>query len=74
MPSKAMLSRFFIFVILLYRQTLGRLTGGQCRFVPTCSQYGIDAIQKYGPWRGAWKTLKRILRCHPLGGNGYDPA
>lgn len=61
-------------LILLYRVTLGWLLGGQCRFAPTCSQYALDAIDKYGPWRGSWRAIKRILRCHPLGGSGWDPA
>jgi len=61
-------------LVLLYRATLGRLFGGQCRFDPTCSQYAIDAINKYGVLRGTWKAIKRIARCHPWGGRGYDPA
>ena len=63
-----------IHLVLLYRATLGHFMGGHCRFDPTCSQYAIDAINKYGPWRGGWRTLKRIARCHPWGGKGYDPA
>ncbi len=63
-----------IHLVLLYRVTLGHFLGGHCRYYPTCSQYAIDAIHKYGPWRGAWKALRRIARCHPWGGNGYDPA
>ena len=64
----------FIHLVLLYRVTLGRLLGGQCRFHPTCSQYAIDAIDKYGVWKGSWLSIKRIARCHPWGGKGYDPA
>lgn len=60
--------------VMLYRATLGLFMGGQCRFTPTCSQYAIDAINKYGAVRGGWKALKRISRCHPWGGRGYDPA
>jgi len=48
--------------------------GGHCRFQPTCSQYAIDAITQYGAIRGGWKTVKRLVRCHPFGGKGYDPA
>ncbi|MEX0775897.1 MAG: membrane protein insertion efficiency factor YidD [Phycisphaeraceae bacterium] len=69
-----MLSRLLILLVYAYRGTLGLFMGGHCRFHPTCSQYMIDAIGKYGPWRGAWRGLKRILRCHPWGGSGYDPA
>lgn len=61
-------------LVLLYRVTLGRLTGGQCRFIPSCSQYAIDAVNKHGPWRGSWLAVKRICRCHPLSSGGYDPA
>ena len=61
-------------LVLMYRATLGRFLGGQCRYLPTCSQYAIDAINKYGAARGGWRALKRIVRCHPLGGSGWDPA
>jgi len=61
-------------LVLLYRVTLGRILGGQCRFQPTCSQYTIDAITKYGALLGSWKSIKRICRCHPWGGSGFDPA
>ncbi len=64
----------FIQLVIFYRATLGRLLGGQCRFDPSCSQYAIDAINAHGAWRGGWRTLKRISRCHPWGGRGYDPA
>ncbi|MFT3789124.1 MAG: membrane protein insertion efficiency factor YidD [Tepidisphaeraceae bacterium] len=70
----ALLSRLLIFGVLAYRATLGRLYVGHCRFQPTCSQYAIDAVKKYGPFVGAWKAIKRIARCHPFGGKGYDPA
>ena len=63
-----------IHFVYLYRATLGQFMGGHCRFTPTCSQYALDAIEKYGPLRGSWKTIKRVGRCHPLGGRGYDPA
>jgi hypothetical protein len=66
--------RVMIYLVMLYRGTLGQFMGGHCRFTPTCSQYAIDAINKYGPWIGAWKALRRISRCHPWGGRGYDPA
>ncbi len=63
-----------IHLVLLYRATLGQLMGGHCRFDPTCSQYAIDAITKHGVFRGGWRALRRVLRCHPWGGRGYDPA
>ncbi|MEM1010770.1 MAG: membrane protein insertion efficiency factor YidD [Planctomycetota bacterium] len=60
-------------LVHLYRATLRPLLGGQCRFHPTCSEYMLEAIDKHGPWRGGWLGLKRIARCHPWGGSGYDP-
>jgi uncharacterized protein len=69
-----MISRLLIFLVWVYRGTLGAVLGGHCRYQPTCSQYMIDAIHKHGPWRGAWRGVKRIARCHPWGGSGYDPA
>lgn len=68
------MARLFLFLVVLYRVTLGPLLGGHCRFQPTCSQYMMDAIHKHGAWRGAWRGIKRIARCHPWGGCGYDPA
>jgi hypothetical protein len=61
-------------LVLMYRATVGRFFGGQCKFHPSCSQYAIDAINKYGAWRGGWKAIKRISRCHPFSRGGFDPA
>lgn len=61
-------------LVILYRLTLSRFLGGHCRYQPTCSQYAIDALNKYGALRGTWKTIKRLARCHPWGGSGFDPA
>jgi len=68
-----LLTRMLIWLVLFYRATLGRFMGGHCRYHPTCSQYMIDALRKHGPISGAWRGLKRIARCHPFGGKGYDP-
>ncbi len=68
------MSRVLIFLVLLYRATLGRFMGGHCRYYPSCSQYAIDAVTRYGVWRGSWRAAKRVCRCHPWGGRGYDPA
>jgi putative membrane protein insertion efficiency factor len=72
--TKTILQRVCIALIVLYRGTVGRFLGGQCRHFPSCSQYAIDAIEKYGALQGSWRGLKRICRCHPWGGSGFDPA
>lgn len=66
-------SAILIALVRLYQVTLSRFLGGQCRYQPTCSEYMIGAVQKHGPLRGGWMGLKRIGRCHPWGGGGYDP-
>ncbi|MDR2979655.1 MAG: membrane protein insertion efficiency factor YidD [Bacteroidales bacterium] len=71
---KKIFSRLFIGLIKLYQVTLSPFLGGSCRYQPSCSQYGIEVIQKHGPFKGGWLTLKRILSCHPWGGSGYDPV
>jgi uncharacterized protein len=68
------LAAAFIALIKLYQVTLSPFLGRQCRFLPTCSNYGIEAIKKYGPFKGGWLTLKRLLSCNPWGGSGYDPV
>ena len=60
--------------IKLYQWTLSPLIGRSCRYTPTCSNYGIEAIRKHGPFKGGWLTLKRVLSCNPWGGSGYDPV
>ena len=69
-----MLGKALIYLVLAYRATVGQVMGGHCRFYPSCSQYMIDSIQKYGAWRGGWRGIKRICRCRPWGGWGHDPA
>ncbi len=71
---KKALSKFFIFLIKVYQYTLSPYLGHACRYTPTCSVYGIEAIKKYGPFKGGWMALKRILSCNPWGGSGYDPV
>ncbi len=64
----------FVLLIRIYQYTISPFFPNSCRFTPTCSQYGIEAFQKYGVFKGFWLTLKRVLRCHPWGGSGYDPV
>ncbi|MCW5879721.1 MAG: membrane protein insertion efficiency factor YidD [Anaerolineae bacterium] len=61
-------------LIRLYQKTLSVWLPPSCRFQPSCSQYGYEAIAKYGVWRGGWLAAKRIARCHPLNPGGYDPV
>jgi putative membrane protein insertion efficiency factor len=61
-------------LIKLYQYLLSPMLGASCRYTPTCSQYGIEAVKKYGAIKGGWLTLKRIARCNPWGGHGHDPV
>ena len=60
--------------IKFYQRCISPFTPPMCRFTPTCSNYAIEAIKKHGPFKGTWLAVKRILRCHPWGGSGYDPV
>jgi putative membrane protein insertion efficiency factor len=77
-PNRPLHSRLgraaIVAFVWTYRITLGPFLGGQCRYTPTCSQYMLDAVEKYGPVNGAYRGVKRICRCHPWGGSGFDPA
>jgi uncharacterized protein len=64
----------FVVLIRAYQFTLSPLLGGQCRFEPSCSKYSLEAYREHGAIRGTWLTVRRILRCHPLGPSGYDPV
>ena len=64
----------FIALIKLYQWIISPWLGSKCRYTPTCSHYGIEALKKYGPIKGLWLTAKRISKCHPWGGHGYDPV
>jgi len=61
-------------IIRFYQYAISPLLKPSCRFIPSCSQYGLDAVNKYGAFKGSWMALKRIFRCHPWGGSGYDPV
>ena len=72
------MKRILTFILLLpirfYRGYISPLTPPSCRFIPTCSEYALLAIQKHGPFRGLYLIIRRLLRCHPCGGSGYDPV
>jgi putative membrane protein insertion efficiency factor len=68
------MKRFVLELIKLYQSTVSRVTPPACRFEPTCSHYGYEAIQKYGIIKGGWLTAKRLGRCHPWSEGGYDPV
>ncbi|MGB3949021.1 MAG: membrane protein insertion efficiency factor YidD [Bacteroidia bacterium] len=71
---KVGISYIFIFIIRIYQYTLSPLLGASCRYEPSCSQYGIEALKKYGIFKGGYLTIKRILSCNPWGGHGHDPV
>ncbi len=62
-----------IFIIKLYQKFISPLLGSNCRFLPTCSQYSLEAINKYGAIKGGFLSVKRISKCHPFHPGGYDP-
>lgn len=64
----------FIKIVRGYQLVLSPIIPASCRYTPTCSQYMIEAIKKYGPFKGGWLGVKRIGRCHPWGGHGHDPV
>ncbi len=64
----------FIVLIKFYRTCISPYTPPACRFTPTCSEYALQAFRKWGPFKGLYLTVRRILRCHPWGGSGYDPV
>ncbi|MBE0538754.1 MAG: membrane protein insertion efficiency factor YidD [Ignavibacterium sp.] len=64
----------FILLIKIYQLLISPLFPSSCRYTPTCSHYTLEALQKYGLLKGGWLGVKRISRCHPWGGSGYDPV
>lgn len=71
---KIVLGKFLIFLIHIYKGAISPFFMPSCRYSPTCSSYGVEAIQKHGPFKGGWLTLKRFASCNPWGGSGYDPV
>lgn len=68
------LTALMILLIRIYQRCVSPMLGQNCRFVPTCSQYAVEALRRHGPLKGGWLTIRRILRCHPWGGSGFDPV
>ena len=71
---RTILSYILLIPIYFYRASISPMLPPSCRYTPTCSQYAIEAIKRHGPFRGTWLAIKRICRCHPWGGSGYDPV
>lgn len=69
-----LLAQLFIGIIRLYKSVISPILPPSCRYTPTCSTYSLQAIQKYGPFKGGWLAIKRITSCHPWGGHGHDPV
>jgi putative membrane protein insertion efficiency factor len=68
------LGKVLIGLIRFYQIAISPLLRPSCRFNPSCSRYGIEAIRKHGPFKGGYLTIRRLMRCHPWGGHGYDPV
>ncbi|MBQ3223937.1 MAG: membrane protein insertion efficiency factor YidD [Clostridia bacterium] len=68
------MKRILIWLVRGYKRFISPLLPPACRFTPTCSEYALEAIQKYGALKGGWMALRRLLRCHPFHPGGYDPV
>jgi putative membrane protein insertion efficiency factor len=71
---KGLAARLLVALIRLYQVLISPWLGPACRFEPTCSRYAIEAVERYGVWRGGWLAVRRVGRCHPFGGYGLDPV
>jgi uncharacterized protein len=69
-----MIADLLILIAKAWQKGPSRVLPPTCRFAPSCSAYAIESLSRYGAMRGGWLSLKRILRCHPWGGHGYDPV
>lgn len=68
-----MITQFLIFMIKAYRYFISSFIAPSCRYTPTCSEFSIQALLRYGFFKGGWKSIKRVCRCHPWHQGGYDP-
>lgn len=69
-----MLKRLAVLLVRAYQGGISPLLPAACRFTPSCSEYAVEAVERHGLARGGWLALRRLLRCHPFGGRGYDPV
>jgi uncharacterized protein len=74
MKLKDLITGFLIYLVLLYKYIISPLLPQSCRFYPSCSSYAVEALRKYGPLKGLYLALFRILRCNPFSSGGYDPV
>lgn len=74
MAAKEWFSLPLIGLVKFYQNFISPFTPASCRYTPTCSQYSLEALQKHGPLKGGWLSIKRIASCNPWGGSGYDPV
>lgn len=72
--ASALCGHLLVILIRVYRAGVSPWLPPTCRFTPTCSRYAETAVRRFGPWRGAWLAVRRLLRCHPWGGRGPDPV
>jgi hypothetical protein len=68
------LKRVLIILLKFYQNVISPLKKPTCRFYPTCSHYAVQAVEKYGAWKGSWMAVKRVLKCHPFHPGGFDPV
>lgn len=71
---RKLVASFFIALIRLYQIAISPWLPSSCRFTPSCSHYGIEALRKHGAIKGVWLTIRRVARCNPWGGSGFDPV
>ncbi len=68
------MTRLLIALVRFYQRAISPYTRAHCRYSPTCSAYAVEALTRFGALKGGWLALRRLLRCNPLGGSGYDPV
>jgi uncharacterized protein len=73
-PASSVAQRMLLGLVRGYQLALSPWLGGRCRYEPTCSAYAVEALERFGAWRGTLLALRRLARCHPWGRSGYDPV